>query len=387
MSIVTKLTIRRDDIDYTVPEISEALDEIMGISNFRLPLAPEYVELILKGINSSIFNAMRRTLLDEMMHYALNFQHEDFVITTTTDSFMIDYSFINGRIRNIKLIPHLPEDLIAKLKFEINVMNDTDDVMTVYAKDMIVSNGKLPYSIFNPTFEIAFIQPGKSLHIRNIRIETGKGNYNAVYNTTCRNGGKPLDLEEYGDEEINGPDHPQRVLSGFKLNTSIAKPTKYRLNFYAPATPDNDGKTSTLLIIDACSNIISRLRFIQRNIEDDAAPTGSINFVNTEVVITPFEKGGGGSKASSITMQKYVINVKNETDTIGGLLARTICEMVPDISLCVYSCIDHKKTMTLTVRNPVSDPSELEHLVIKAIKHIISTFTTIKEDVQKLLRR
>jgi DNA-directed RNA polymerase subunit L len=134
-----------------------------------------------------------------------------------------------------------------------------------------------------------------------------------------------------------------------------------------------------LLIIDACNNITSRLHYIQRNIEEsqtDSDIADVITFINTEVIV----KSAGNSVGT--TMQKYVVGVKNETDTIGALLMRTICEMVPDISECIYSCVDHKKTMTLTVRNVVSDSSELEHLVIKAIKHNISILGTIKKEIQ-----
>ena len=376
MSIID-IKIKRKRIDYTIPEIANAFDELMGIKNFKLPLESEYIEAILDNVDVSVFNALRRTLRDEMIGNCLTFDHADFVFDTLTDLFMADEDFIRGRIRNIKLIPHLSKEMIKTLRFSLNVHNTTDEVKTVYTKDLIVTGGKLTHAIFNPTHELAFIQPGKTLHIKNIYIESGKGINDAVFNNTCRNAGKPLDIEEHPDEEIRGENGKYRVASGFKQSTLISNPKKFRLNFYVPATLDNNGKTSLMVMIDACNNITSRLQYIQRNIEEyqvDNQSTDVITFISTEVVI-------GGTP-----MQKYVISVKNETDTIGNLLARTIVDMVPDISECVYSCIDHEKTMRLTVRKIVSDPVELEHLVIKATKHNISIFTALKKDIQKRIK-
>lgn len=376
MSIVD-INIRRDDIDYTIPEIAAAIDKLMGIKKFKLPLAAEYVEAILDNVDVSVFNALRRTLCDEMIGHCLTFDHNDFIFDILTDYFMADEDFVRGRLRNIKLIPHLSKEMIKTLRFSLNVHNTTDEVKVVYAKDLIVTGGKLTHSIFNPTHELAFIQPGKTLHIQNIHIESGKGFNDAVFNNSCRNAGKPLDIEEHPDEEIRGEDGKYRVASGFKRSTLVSNPKKFRLNFYIPATLDNKGKTSLMVMIDACNNIMSRLQYIQRNIEEsqtDSQMTDVITFINTEVVI------------SGTVMQKYIVNIKNETDTIGGLLARTILDMVPDISECVYSCIDHEKTMSLTIRNVVSDPVELEHLVIKATKHNISIFTALKKDIQKRIK-
>jgi hypothetical protein len=41
--------------------------------------------------------------------------------------------------------------------------------------------------------------------------------------------------------------------------------------------------------------------------------------------------------------------------------------------------------MSLNVRNEVTDPLELETMVIDAIKQNIATFTAIKKDVQALI--
>ena len=156
----------------------------------------------------------------------------------------------------------------------------------------------------------------------------------------------------------------------------VANPRKFKIKFDLPAVLDNGGKTTYLTIMDVCVNIISRLQYIQRSIDESQnlqQTVDTITFIRTDVVV------------DGITMKKFVINVKNETDTIGGLLARTICNLDPDISCCFYSCIDHEKVMSLNIRKEVTDPLELEVLVIDAIKQIIATFTSIKKDIQALI--
>lgn len=371
---VLDLKTKWNGIKYT-PEIQQAFDELMGIEGFKLPFASEHVEMILGDVDVSVANAIRRTLIDEMSGYCLSFDISDFKHDIYTDLFM-DPEFIRLRVRGIKIMRHMSKDLLKNLKFAINVHNKTDDVLYIYAKDLILTNGKLDNAIFNPTYELAFVQPGRSLNIQNIRFDSGKGIYNATFNIACRSVSMPLDIEEYPKEEIYSAEGSQRVLSGFKISSLVANPRKFKIKFDLPAVLDNGGKTTYLTIMDVCTNIISRLQYIQRSIDESQnlqQTVDTITFIRTDVVV------------DGITMKKFVINVKNETDTIGGLLTRTICNLDPDISCCFYSCIDHEKVMSLNVRKEVTDPLELEVLVVDAIKQIIATFTSIKKDVQALI--
>ena len=371
---VQSVKVRWNGIKY-IPEIQSAFDELMGVDNFKLPFASEHVEMILNDVDISVANALRRTLIDEMNGYCLSFDIGDFKNDIYTDLFM-DPEFIRLRVRGMKTMRHMSKELLKNLKFAINVHNKTDDVMIIYAKDLLLTGGKLDSAIFNPTYELAFVQPGRSLNIQNIRFDFGKGIYHATFNNACRAVSMPLDIEEYPREEIYSAEGSQRVLSGFKISTLVANPRKFLIKFDMPAVLDNGGKTTYLTIMDACMNIMSRLQYIQRSIEESQnsqQTVDTITFIRTDVIV------------DGVTMKKFVVNIKNETDTIGGLLARTICNLNPDISCCFYSCIDHEKVMSLNIRNEVTDPLELETMVIDAIKQNIATFTAIKKDVQALI--
>jgi DNA-directed RNA polymerase subunit L len=366
--------VKWNGIKYT-PEIQAALDELMGVDNFKMPFASEHVEITLNDVDVSVANAIRRTVIDEMSGYCLSYDISDFKNDIYTDLFM-DPEFIRLRVRGMKIMRHMPKELLKNLKFAINIHNKTDEVRIVYAKDLLLTNGKLESAIFNPTYELAFVQPGRTLNIQNIRFDFGKGIYNASFNNACRSVSMPLDIEEYPREEIYSAEGSQRVLSGFKISTLIANPRKFLIKFDMPAVLDNGGKTTYLTIMDVCMDIMSRLQYIQRSIEESQnshQTVDTITFIRADVVV------------DGVMMKKFVVNIKNETDTIGGLLARTICNLNPDISCCYYSCIDHEKIMSLKVRNEVTDPLELETMVIDAIKQNIATFTAIKKDVQALI--
>ena len=162
---VLEVKIKWNGVKYT-PEIQQAFDELMDVNNFKLPFASEHVEMILDDVDVSVANAIRRTLIDEMSGYCLSFDIGDFKHDIYTDLFM-DPEFIRMRVRGIKIMRHMSKDSLKNLKFALNIHNKTDNVLYVYAKDLILTNGKLDSAIFNPTYELAFVQPGKSLNIQN----------------------------------------------------------------------------------------------------------------------------------------------------------------------------------------------------------------------------
>jgi DNA-directed RNA polymerase subunit L len=410
MSIVKSFVVDRKEIDYSIPEISDALDDIMNVKGFKLPLAKEHITVMFEGVSTSVYNGIRRVINDEMKGKCLTFDDVNFIYNTDTDPFMADFNFIKGNLNNIKLNYSMSENAIKTLKFSLNEKNNTDSVMDIYSKHLRVSGGKLTAPIFNPTHQIAALQPGKSINIKNIYIMTGYGNKNALFNNACRAAGRPMDIKEYTSDSVNElPDEDSaggsksdtedfkageysRKLfmnnntdavcdqSGFKESSMNSNPQKHRMTAYIPAVIDDNGKSSKLIVIDACDNIMSRLRFIQQIVENSTKPEDVLTGASTSYYMTSI------IETKKNILHKGVLNVKNETDTIGNLLARSIYDMEPDIAHCSYACIDHEHNMVLTVKNEVNDVSEIAIIIIKAIKQIYGTYNQIKSDISKLMR-
>jgi DNA-directed RNA polymerase subunit L len=79
---------------------------------------------------------------------------------------------------------------------------------------------------------------------------------------------------------------------------------------------------------------------------------------------------------------KGVLGVKNETDTVGRLLERSIYELMPDISYAGYTCVPHEKMMKLTVVHPVPDRDEIGPIVARAVKHAYGIFSQIQRGIR-----
>src|SRR5207253_2397319 len=98
----------------------------------------------------------------------------------------------------ISLRARVPQEVMRHARFSVDARNQSADVLTVYSGDMQVGGaaaegGSVPPAssaaaappasgggraarppaqlVFDPTYEIATLQPGNSLKIRNIRIK------------------------------------------------------------------------------------------------------------------------------------------------------------------------------------------------------------------------
>lgn len=410
---VRRVEIVRKEIDYghktAGAEIVAAMAAIRG-ADFRLPLAPEHVSVEIEGVPAAVPNALRRVLKDEALGSCLTFDVDSFGREETTDPFMADEDFVLTRIRMIPLSPQVSHSTMKALRFGLYAVNDTKETMLVYSGDLEITQGKLSEPLFNPTHEIAFLQPGCSLRIDDIYISEGYGRADAAYTVMCRAVSRPLDLEEHpptkyvpgtaiesldtlinksrkGEdvaqpppEKISYPDSVD-LCSGFVESSFVANPRRHLVSAILPAAPAG-GKSSAAILLRACGVILERLRYVQSVLDEargaalrQTGPATTHREANAYFYTAP--------DASSGTPRiKGVLGVSNETDTIGNLLARAIYETKPDIGYVGYTCIDHEREMVLTVVHAVSDPGEIEQIVTTAIKHSHDVFSKIQQAIR-----
>jgi len=388
---VLQISVTREEIDYNHPsagaEITEALEAVVKSSapagqqpratkGFRLPLAKEKVSLELSGVPTAVANALRRAVKDEIRGHCLTFDHDGFDREASTDPFMED-DFVRTRIRMIPLSPQIPETLVKNLRFALYAANPTDRVMHVYSGDLCVTAGSLTAEpLFNPTHEIAVLQPGRTLRITDIRLAEGYGTQDAAFVVGVRAVSRPLDLDEAPREETHVCGGKAVEQSGFLESSLVSNPRRHRVCVTFPAVPSG-GRVSLTVLVDTCDAIMRRLRFIQQVLEaaqTRAAAESSASRAAAYFLVTP-----DGFRT------KGVLSVRNETDTIGHLLARSIYELMPDIGYVGYTCIPHEKTMRLTVAHVVSEPSEIEPIVTRAVCHAYGIFTQIQRGIKAAL--
>jgi DNA-directed RNA polymerase subunit L len=373
---VVRLDVERDEPDYSNPDVAAAFRAVIKSGAPRLPLAKTRLSFEVRGVPTAAANALRRVLAGEMVGRCLTFDRVD--RAATSDPFMIDDDFLRTRIRMIPLAPQIPADVVAGLRLALSVANTTEDVVTVYSGDLVVTAGELPTAIFNPTFEIAFLQPGHTLRIADIHIAEGSAARDVAFAVAARATLRPLDVAELPREATHTADGAAATLSGFAESALVADPRHHRVACVVPAAPP-DPATVAALAEDACFAVMKRLRYVQQVVEaavdgglDDAADAAD---ARSHFVVTADAERTTG-----------VLTVADETHTIGNLLSRYVYELVPDISFVAYTCIPHEKRMQLKVVHAVPEPGELGALVLRAVEHAYAVFTQIHRGIRKAAR-
>jgi len=371
---VLRVDTERLNINFAHPEagaeIRAAFDAIAG-KGYVPPLAPERVTVEVKGVPTAVPNALRRVVKDEMVGHCLTFDSSDLDRKESTDPFMLNEMFIRTRIQMIRLRPQISESIKKDLRLALDAKNSGTTVMSVYAGDLVLTGGELSEPIFNPTCEIASLQPGKTLKISNIRVSEGRGSDNGAFTVAIRSVSKPLDLEEFPTSDTHPAGAKASRVSGFKISSLVANPRRHQISFIIPAAP-RGRDVGVVVFLEACRSILGRLRYIQIALEnsqnDSSRRSTKIYFLSTP--------DGGRTKG--------VLGVAGETHTIGNLLARAVYELMPDIGYVGYTCIPHEGEMRLTVAHSVSEPSELRVAVLRAVKHCTGIFNKIQSDTRKL---
>jgi DNA-directed RNA polymerase subunit L len=380
---VEDVEVTRLEIDYKHPtagsDIQEAFAEILGSkglkkgSDFRLPLAKEKVSFVLAGVPAAVPNAIRRAVRDEIRGRCLSFELDDYVREKTSDPFML-YEFVRERIRLIPLRPQVSESVVKTLRLGLYAKNHTGNVMTVYSGDLQITQGALSAPLFNPTHEIAFLQPGRTLCIKNIRLVEGQGSEedDAAFLVGARSTSIPLDLKRYPRKETHMPGGSKVAQSGFVQSSLVSNPRRFRVSVYFPAVPKG-GRASLTVLVDTCGTIMARLRFVQKVLRE---------------TLSRLSAGGSAPRGASasflISAEKGrtmgTLSVRGETDTIGNLITRAIYELTPDISYVSYDI--RAKVMVLSVAQPVSEPNEIVTIVERAVKHCYAIFDTIQKSLK-----
>lgn len=332
----------------------------------RLPLAQAHFEVEIKGVPTAVINALRRTLIDEMPGHALKVPADGFNNKLTTEVFMLP-QFVNTRIACIRLPPQIPPEIIANLRLKLNVSNMDAIPLIVYAGDLEVTGGEMPEPLFNPTTRIAILQPGKTLAIEGIYIETGYGRDNGVFNVATCGCYQHLDLEQFSDADMRDEKGVAVDWSGYKISSLVADPRHHRLMATLPATTAKPAEVRAVLV-DACTNIVERLRLIATSVERRAeAPSGGFAHCGIQYTVVALEAG----------LSEGTLQVPGETHTIGELLRRTIYELTPDISNVAYTIISHENRLSLSVRHT----EDVTRILMRAIHHAIATFNSIQRGV------
>lgn len=350
------------NVNVRKPNATDELEELFGIG--ELPLSEAEATVELRGVPTAVVNALRRVVTDEMVGYALKVSENGFKAERTTELYMLP-QFVNQRIELMPLLQRPAAEAAARnLRIELNMTNTSASAITVYAGDLRVVSGQISEPIFNPTFEIATLQPGKCIVIEDIIISSGRGRDNAMFQVACCTSFRHLDIPQYTDDEMRLSSGAAADLSGYKTSCLVSDPRWHELRLTLPVTgmdPKGDVRSA---LEGACENIRARLRLVIAALEEPSgstAPAGSMQFTVVSL------EGG---------LVEAVLYAPGETHTIGELMRRAIFDVAPDVSYATYSLSAHEKRMVITVRQ-LGVESEITAIFAEAAQMAIATFDDI----------
>ncbi|MDE2097659.1 MAG: hypothetical protein KGL39_10460 [Patescibacteria group bacterium] len=374
--VVTVVRVAVEKTRITLPEYAE----IMKIK--EPPLTKCRVVVELKGVATAVASALRRAPLGEVQGRSLYihaFRDEAADKKAADDPFMVE-EVLSTRIRCIPLRFWVPDSVVRDARFRLFVTNDTESTKTVMSGDLTIVSGVQPEKkgaksrgdsvLFNPTIELAFIQPGHCLRVHDIRIREGYGRQGGEFRVACLGTLRHLDIKEAPRAETHTRGGARADESGYLESTLIADPRHHEVGVTVPATgPDPNEAVAVMLA--ACTNIIDRLRIILSALKD--------------VVLTSGEKdpakGGEGVQFTLISQSdgsEGVLWVGGETHTVGNLLKRMIFELNPAVGFVDYTSRQHENGIRVTVR----DKGDVVALVRRGLERGIATFEKIHTGIR-----
>lgn len=357
-------------------EVREAFRELFGegLARKGLPLHPVRVEVVIDKAPTAVANALRRALYGETQGRCLTFDDESFSQKEVTDPFMQDYDYVRTRLRHVHLRPQVSESLVKSLRFALRRKNETDRVLTLYSGDLTLEKGGGPAPsapLFNPTVELAFLQPGRSISISGIYIKEGFGSADSAFYNTCRATAIPLDLAELPRGDTHAFGGPAAEQSGYAQSSLVANPRRHRVAATICAAPAQDYETSARIILrDACTSVIQRLQFVVTVINGAKKDGEYVASAADKFLVTQEAEGWKG-----------VLSVQKETMTVARLIERAVYETTPQVAFVGATCIDHEQSMELQVRHAGADPEELKKILLNAVNYAREAFTNIRKGI------
>jgi len=267
-------------------------------------------EFIVKGINNAIANAIRRTVYMELPNYSMTIAPGTF---RSTDPFLL----IDMITRRIQLIPILqsPSD-VPSAAFELNETNKGNWPIDITSAALRARKGPRG-RIFNDTFVICTLQPGKSLAF-SATVEQGRGISDARFATVSKAVSIPIDQRPINqfDAREREPWLPENDKATYVRSCSASHPRNYLMQFESHGTED-----PIALIARACADLQRRL---------DAVLAVEPQIYQDQDLKT--------------------ITIHGETATIGNLLMRCCLEVYPGIPAIIYAVDDRTDTLKISIR-------------------------------------
>jgi DNA-directed RNA polymerase subunit L len=325
--------------DYAINYKNSKFENIINQNKHLIPeLNKKSISFELINSNEAFANGIRRTFNDELLVKSLDVNIYDL---KTDDKYILPDNIIE-RINLIPVLQNISDDII----FNINVINNTNDIINIYSKDIINKNKNDKTIYFNSNILLCSLKPNRYLYINNINIKKEYGFNDHKFS-----------MGSYNYEIIN---------TDFNINSLNNNITDFKIELIT----NNNIEIKNLIIL-IYDTLYFRLKNIQLSINNYDINTNStdINKLVNDIFIIP-------------NQNIFEIHINNEYHTIGNLITKYVFNLDKNIELINYKLehplrhkiiinIKHnqyKKIINDAIENIIKDLDIFKNLLIKYIK-------------------
>lgn len=288
-------------------------------------MRPYQCSFQLDNVDIAIANGIRRAILSEVPVKRLTFQLDDF---STNNPHMNLPHFILTRIQSIPI----DQSVSLDTTFSLDYGNSSHQLVMVNSNEF--TSNKKTKPLFDETIPIISLEPGKFVKIEKMTVEIGyeytHGTFAIADGVLC----KTLDYEPYN------------MYTGKGVSSSVSDPRSHLMQF------DNNGNINHITLITlACDEIIRRLK------------------IASELLYTlePFD-------------DYFKLFIANETDTIGNIIMKRVCDIFPEIPAISYRIDSINKELSIIIRTASIEES-VDRLSV-GIKSAIEIINSIKKQLK-----
>lgn len=338
--------------DYNINYENSKFKHIIENNKHLLPnMNKQSISFDIINSNEAFANAIRRVFNDELPIKCLEVNYHNVI---TNDKFIL----IDNIIERISLISIL-QTIDINTTFNLNITNDTNDIINIYAKDLINKNTNDKNLYFNTNIQICSLRPNRYININNIKPGINYGYNNSIYsigsfkyeaiNTDFNIPSLNNNVTDYHLELINNSNIPIKNLINLIYETlyiRLKKIQDYVNDYNIEKNADDMNKINDDIYIIQNNNI-KDTNILDNNID-------SINNFNN----------------------LYEIHINDECHTIGNLLTKYIFLEMPTIEYINYR-LHHPLTRKLIVTIKHSNYKKIINDAINSIFKDLNIFKII----------
>jgi DNA-directed RNA polymerase subunit L len=345
--------------------------EVWGLPE-GLPLAPATLTIDLEA-SRAVANALRRVAMCELKGYSLKATFSN--VGPNCDPHIIP-SMLCGDLRQLPLNRAVAQACVGR-RFALKASNlgapgpegrPGPTPLTgflVYSGSIEGKEGEpVPPGLFNPSFPLAYLNPGYALEVDDIELVEGRGH--GSFDNLVRGAIRPLDVGRHPDDAVRRRDGAAADSSGYTESSSTSSPRRHRLTGVLRATGRHAEAEARSLFSDACSEVARRVSALVPALRGNPAEGGGVSYSEA-----PLEDG----------LREGRLSVAGESTTLGELLQEAICETA-DVAFSSYDIVAHDGSrLDLTVRHacdPERDAS-VAKVIARAAARILRTFEALSQ--------